>query len=62
MIKGCKHYFTMFGIMMMAINRLLVKLFSRIDEQDKKVIPIHIRLVHAQLQTTLQKNQKTRGN
>lgn len=61
MIKGCKHYFTMFGMMLCAINTAIMKFFSQIFEQLKKYIPIQITLANKQLQQTLQKNQTYQG-
>ncbi len=42
MIKGCKHYFSMFGIMFMTANRTLQQLFNKIISQIKKSINIKI--------------------
>lgn len=61
MIKGCKHYFSMFGMMLSAININLKKLFNQICEQFKKHIPIQIKLLDTQLQQILQKNQTYQG-
>ena len=61
MIKGCKHYFSMFGMMISTINDTLNKFLNQICEQNRKSIPIQIQLTHIQLQNNLQKNQTYQG-
>lgn len=61
MIKGCKHYFSMFGMMLSTINNTLNKFLNQICEQNRKSIPIQINLAHNQLQQILQKNQTYQG-
>ena len=61
MLKGSKHYFTMFGMMLYAINIYLQKFFTQIDAQRQKSIPIVVKLNHIQLQTNIQKNQTYQG-
>jgi hypothetical protein len=61
MIKGCKHYFSMFGMLISAVNAALNKFLNQICEQNRKSIPIRIELTHTQLQINLQKNQTYQG-
>ncbi len=61
MLKGCKHYFTMFGMMVCAINTYLLKFFTQIDAQQRKSIPIIVKLNHIQLQNNIEKNQTYQG-
>ena len=61
MLKGCKHYFTMYGMMLCAINSYLQKLFTQIDAQRQKAIPIIVKQTHIQLHQNIQKNQTYQG-
>ncbi len=61
MIKGCKHYFSMFGMMIFTINRALSKLYNRFCEQIKKYISVQIKMTHIQLEQILKKNQTYQG-
>ena len=61
MLKGCKHYFSMFGMMISTINETLTKFLNRNCEQNRKSIPIQINLANNQLQKILQKNQTYQG-
>ena len=61
MLKGCKHYFSMFGMMISTINDTLNKFLNQICEQNRKSIPIQINLADKQLQQILQKNQTYQG-
>ncbi|MCH9814107.1 MAG: hypothetical protein K0U47_09220 [Epsilonproteobacteria bacterium] len=61
MLKGCKHYFTMFGVMLSTINMDLKKLFTKACEQLRKSIFIQIDLTCTQLKLNLQKNQTYQG-
>ena len=61
MIKGCKHYFSMFGMMIFTINSALSKLYNRICEQNRKYIKVQIDTTHTQLKQILQKNQTYQG-
>jgi hypothetical protein len=61
MLKGCKHYFSMFGMMISTINDTLNKFLNQICEQNRKSIPIQMKLFHGQLQQILQKNQTYQG-
>lgn len=61
MIKGCKHYFSMFGMLIAAINETLLKFLNQIHAQDEKSIPIHIELAKTLYQTKNQTNQKYQG-
>ncbi len=61
MLKGCKHYFTMYGVMLCAINSYLQKLFTQIDAQQQKTIPIVVKQNHIELQNNIQKNQTYQG-
>ncbi len=61
MLKGCKHYFSMFGMMISTINDTLNKFLNQICEQNRKSIPIQINLANKQLQQILQKNQTYQG-
>ncbi len=61
MIKGCKHYFSMFGMMIFTINDALNKFLNRICEQNRKSIPIAIKLTNNQLQQKTEKNQTYQG-
>ncbi len=60
MIKGCKHYFTMFGIMRSSINMALTKFYSQITELSKYAILIEIKLIQT-YNHTLEKNQTYQG-
>jgi len=61
MIKGCKHYFSMFGMLIFTINAILNKFLNKICEQNRKSIPIQIELTHTQLQQNYKKNQTYQG-
>jgi hypothetical protein len=61
MIKGCKHYFSMFGMLISTINITLNKFLNQICEQNRKSIPIQIKLTHTELEQNLQKNQTYQG-
>jgi len=61
MLKGCKHYFSMFGMMISTLNDTLNKFLNQIFEQQKKSIPIQINFAKTQLQKNLQKNQTYQG-
>ncbi len=61
MLKGCKHYFSMFGMMISTINDTLNKFLNQVCEQNRKSIPIKIELAKTQLQKNLQKNQTYQG-
>jgi len=40
MIKGCKHYFSLFGMMLCTANHMLQKFFNSIKAQIEKSIDI----------------------
>jgi len=61
MLKGCKHYFSMFGMLISTINNTLLKFLNQIQAQDEKSIPIQIQLAKTLYQTKLQKNQTYQG-
>ncbi len=61
MIKGCKQYFSMFGMMISTINDTLNKFLNQICEQNRKSIPIYIDFIHRQSQQILQKNKTYQG-
>lgn len=61
MIKGCKHYFSMFGMMIFTINRALGNFFNRICEQIKKHIDVLVKMTQTQLEQILKKNQTYQG-
>ena len=61
MLKGCKHYFTMFGIMLSAINTMLLKLLSQLDAQQRKRIPVVVRQHYIIQHSNVQKNQTYQG-
>lgn len=61
MLKGCKHYFSMFGMMISTINNTLLKFLNQIQAQDEKSIPIQIHFAKIQHQTNSQKNQTYQG-
>ncbi len=61
MIKGCKHYFSMFGMLISAINETLLKFLNQICEQNRKSIPIEIYFAKTQHQINSQKNQTYQG-
>jgi hypothetical protein len=61
MIKGCKHYFSMFGMMIFTINRALSSFFNRIYEQIKKHIDVLAKIIHTQLEQNFKKNQTYQG-
>jgi len=61
MIKGCKHYFSMFGMLIFTINAVLNKFLNQIYEQNRKSIPIRIELTHRQLEQNYKKNQTYQG-
>jgi len=61
MLKGCKHYFSMFGILISAINETLLKFLNQICEQNRKSIPIHIHFAKTNIQQNSQKNQTYQG-
>ncbi len=61
MLKGCKHYFSMFGMMISTLNETLNKFLNQICEQKRKSIPIQINFAKTQIQTNLQKNQTYQG-
>jgi len=61
MLKGCKHYFTMFGMMLSAINSYLLKFFTQIDAQRQKSIPITVKQHYITLHHNVQKNQTYQG-
>ncbi len=60
MIKGCKHYFTMFGIMRSTINIKLTQFYSQMIELSKYAIPIKVKIVETYNQK-LEKNQTYQG-
>ena len=61
MIKGCKHYFSMFGMLIQSINTTLQKFFNTITQQIKKSIYIKIDYKHTQSKYIFQKNQTYQG-
>ena len=61
MIKGCKHYFSMFGIMISTLNETLNQFLNQICEQNRKSIPIKIELTQTQLQRNSKQNQTYQG-
>ncbi len=61
MIKGCKHYFSMFGMMIFTINRALGNFFNRICEQIRKHIDVLTKIIHTQLEQNFKKNQTYQG-
>ncbi len=61
MIKGCKHYFSMFGMMLWSVNVSIQKTFNQVYQQIKKSIAAEIKLNHIQQYFTLQKNQTYQG-
>ncbi len=61
MLKGCKHYFTMFGMMFCAINSRLLRLLSQFDAQQRKMIPVVVRQHYIIQHSNVQKNQTYQG-
>ena len=61
MLKGCKHYFSMFGMLLSTINETLLKFLNQMCEQMKKSLPIEINLAKTQYQEKLEKNQTYQG-
>ena len=61
MLKGCKHYFSMFGMLLSTINETLLKFLNQMCEQMKKSLPIEINLAKTQYQKNLEKNQTYQG-
>ena len=61
MIKGCKHYFSMFGMMIFTINKALGNFFNCICEQIKKHIDVLVKMTQTQLEQILKKNQTYQG-
>ncbi len=57
MLKGCKHYFTMFGILLFSINLEINKFLSRISEQTKKSIFAKEHLNTLEIQNSINKQQ-----
>lgn len=51
----------MFGMMISTINDTLNKFLNQICEQNRKSIPIQMKLADNQLQQILQKNQTYQG-
>ncbi|HIP02460.1 MAG TPA: hypothetical protein EYH01_10165 [Campylobacterales bacterium] len=61
MLKGCKQYFSMFGMMISTLNETLNQFLNQICEQNRKSIPIKIEFAQTQLQKILRKNQTYQG-
>jgi len=61
MLKGCKHYFSMFGMMISTLNNTLNKFLNQICEQNRKSIPIKTHFAQTLYQTNSQKNQTYQG-
>ncbi len=57
MLKGCKHYFTMFGMFLHSINLEISKFLSRINEQTKKSIFAKKHLNILEIQSSINKQQ-----
>ena len=61
MLKGCKHYFTMFGMLASAINIALHRLFALIETLRHSDIAVIVRDNRTQLQHRIEKNQIYQG-
>ncbi len=61
MLKGCKHYFTLYGIMLFALNATLQRLLSQIAAQQRKSIPVTVKVNRIQLHENPPKNQTYEG-
>ena len=61
MIKGSKHYFSMFGMMISTINETLKQFLNQIHEQHKKSLPIKITIAQTKLSQKIEQNQKYQG-
>ena len=61
MLKGCKHYFTLYGVMLFAVNRGLQKLLVLLLSQQRKSIPVTVKRTRIQLHENLPKNQTYEG-
>jgi hypothetical protein len=61
MLKGCKNYFTLYGIMLFALNSRLRKLFVQLLAQQQKSIPVTVKRTHIQLHENILKNQTYEG-
>ncbi len=57
MIKGCKNYFTLFGMMITSINILLHKIFTQILAYIQLHTSIIKYTLNFELRSTLRKNQ-----
>ncbi len=61
MLKGCKHYFTMFGMLASAINSALHRLFALIETLRHSDIAVIVRYNRTQLQHRIEKKQIYQG-
>jgi hypothetical protein len=61
MLKGCKNYFTFYGIMLFTLNSWLQKLFVQLLAQLQKSIPVTVKKNHIQLHVNILKNQTYEG-
>ncbi len=61
MLKGCKHYFTMYGMLLSTINGILRKRLTQLAAQLAKSIAVTVVQKHILLHWNVEKNQTYQG-